>query len=101
MGDDFLIRVRLKSGKGRHMKRRPFAYVILGLWLATMVSSGCSSSEGNAAPPVKQPVIFFSGGCIDDFVVLAYEPKSAAILLNYFLPRHEPVGVSLSRKRIN
>lgn len=34
-----------------------------------MVASGCSSSETNAETVLKQPVIFFSGGSIDDFVL--------------------------------
>ena len=51
------------------MKRLPFAAAFVGLWFITMVASGCSSSETNAETVFKQPVIFFSGGSIDDFVV--------------------------------
>lgn len=51
------------------MKKLPFAAAFVGLWFITMVASGCSSSESNAETVFNQPVIFFSGGSIDDFVV--------------------------------
>ncbi len=51
------------------MKRLLFASAFVGLWFISMVASGCSSSESNAETVFKQPVVFFSGGSIDDFVV--------------------------------
>lgn len=51
------------------MKRGAFVAALVGLFLIALSTSGCSSSESNAEPPVKEPVIFLSGGNIDDFVV--------------------------------
>jgi purine nucleosidase len=43
--------------------------MFLGLCVAIILFSACSNSQSNAEPRVKEPVIFFSGGCVDDFVV--------------------------------
>lgn len=51
------------------MKKAPLSYVFFFSCWMVMAFCGCSSSEGDAKAPVSQPVIFISGGCIDDSVV--------------------------------
>lgn len=53
----------------RDIRRWLYASAWAGWVLTVVFASGCTNSETRAQTPVRQPVIFFSGGTIDDFVV--------------------------------
>ena len=51
------------------MKKSCLIFACWGIWVIAMVAAGCGGSDGDAKASSKQPVVFISGGCIDDSVV--------------------------------